>query len=135
LAGILNITEELLNRTVDKCISSKRIILDRNGLLYIVNWNKYQSESDRVKASRQAKQEQEKVEAKKSPLQISEEYLKGLKTEFSDLDIDEEWRNCQLWWDGKVMKRPKLALRNWLNIAKRRKQELTPQDDGKWRMR
>jgi len=50
LAGILNITEELLNSTIEKCVNSKRLEVDKAGLIYIVNWKKYQSESDRVRS-------------------------------------------------------------------------------------
>ena len=50
LAGILNITEELLNSTIEKCVNSKRLEVDKAGLIHIVNWKKYQSESDRVRS-------------------------------------------------------------------------------------
>lgn len=50
LAGILNITDELLDRTIKKCERAGRIKADKKGLLTIANWNKYQSESDRVQA-------------------------------------------------------------------------------------
>ena len=55
LAGILNITEELLNSTIDKCTKSERLKIDDSGLIYIVNWHKYQSESDRVRAYQKPK--------------------------------------------------------------------------------
>ena len=50
LAGILNITEELLNTTIQKCVDSKRLVIDKAGLIRISNWVKYQSESDRVRS-------------------------------------------------------------------------------------
>jgi len=50
LAGILNITEELLNTTIEKCVDSGRLRVDKAGLIQIVNWTKYQSESDRVRS-------------------------------------------------------------------------------------
>ncbi len=49
LAGILNISEKLLNQTISKCVVSKRISVDKKGLIHIINWEKYQSESDRVR--------------------------------------------------------------------------------------
>ena len=52
LAGILNISEELLNQTIAKCVVAKRIKISRAGLLHILNWTKYQSESDRVASYR-----------------------------------------------------------------------------------
>ena len=48
LAGILNIPQDLLDRTIQKCVESGRIEIDKADLLHIVNWKKYQSESDRV---------------------------------------------------------------------------------------
>ena len=57
LAGILNITEELLNTAIEKCVSSGRLVVDKVGLIQIVNWTKYQSESDRVQSYRKAKRD------------------------------------------------------------------------------
>jgi len=53
LAGILNIPVELLDITIAKCVDSERIKVDENGLLHIINWAKYQSESDRVRSYKQ----------------------------------------------------------------------------------
>lgn len=55
LAGILNVSQELLDRTIAKCVESHRIEIDETELLHIVNWKKYQSESDRVRAYQKAK--------------------------------------------------------------------------------
>ena len=64
LAGILNVPEELLNHTIDKCVASERIKIDDNGLLHIVNWSKYQSESDRVRAYQRGKSISPKAKGK-----------------------------------------------------------------------
>lgn len=65
IAGTLNITEELLDRTLRKCIAQgkdkktpdgkdPRIVETPDGLR-IINWHKYQSEYDRQKPYREAK--------------------------------------------------------------------------------
>lgn len=52
LAGLLNIPPELLERTLKKAVDQKRIKIDEQGLLHILNWNKYQSEYQRQKKYR-----------------------------------------------------------------------------------
>lgn len=52
LAGILNIPLELLERTLKKAVEQKRIKVDNNGLIHIMNWDKYQSEYQRQKKYR-----------------------------------------------------------------------------------
>jgi len=42
LAGLLNITEELLNRTIQKCIKYNKLEDKGNGIYYLKNWDKYQ---------------------------------------------------------------------------------------------
>lgn len=51
IAGILNISEELLERTLKKCQEQERISINETGLITILNWNKYQSEYQRQKQS------------------------------------------------------------------------------------
>lgn len=52
LAGILNISLELLERTLKKAVEQKRIKIDGAGLIEITNWKKYQSEYQRQKRYR-----------------------------------------------------------------------------------
>lgn len=52
IAGQFNIPTTLLDRTIAKCIHDNRLT-DNDGLLHIVNWEKYQSEYDRQKPYRQ----------------------------------------------------------------------------------
>ena len=54
IAGTLNISQELLDRTLKKCIETERIKENSNGI-EILNWAKYQSEYDRQKPYRQGK--------------------------------------------------------------------------------
>jgi len=51
IAGILNISEELLERTLKKCQEQERISINETGLIIILNWSKYQSEYQRQKQS------------------------------------------------------------------------------------
>jgi len=64
----------------------------------------------------------DKERKKEDGIKVSlEQYLEQLRPRYSTLDIDAEWEKCKLWWEesGKVMKRPKLALRNWLDKARK----------------
>ena len=70
LAGILNITEEELERTLRKCVEQGRISINEQGLLTIVNWNKYQSEYERTK-----KYQREYYQRKKAG--DPDKYIKG----------------------------------------------------------
>ena len=58
VAGVLNISEGLLERTLKKCLDSGRIATGDNGV-QIVNWGRYQSEYDRQKPYREGKKERE----------------------------------------------------------------------------
>lgn len=58
IAGILNISEELLDRTLLKCVETERIS-DNNDGIAILNWMKYQPEYDRQKPYRESKKERE----------------------------------------------------------------------------
>ncbi len=60
LAGLLNITEELLLRTIEKCKKYGKIE-EKNGILKIVSWERYQF-SDRYKRMIKAKSTSEKTE-------------------------------------------------------------------------
>lgn len=54
IAGILNVSESLVNQGIEKFLSSGRIEIDENGLITIINWKKYQySDYDRQKKYRQ----------------------------------------------------------------------------------
>jgi len=55
-ANRLNITLELLEATLDKCIKEGRISENDNGI-HITNWVAYQSEYDRQKPYREAKKD------------------------------------------------------------------------------
>jgi hypothetical protein len=54
IAGTLNISPSLLNRTLEKCKTCSRIEVNGNGIT-ILNWAKYQSEYERQKPFRKAK--------------------------------------------------------------------------------
>lgn len=54
IANRLNITEELLERTLGKCADEGRITEDEHGI-HITNWKAYQSEYERQKPYREKK--------------------------------------------------------------------------------
>jgi len=59
LAAILNIPLVLLEQTIEKCSkggNNARLIIDEVGLIHIINWKKYQSESDRVRGYQRKKE-------------------------------------------------------------------------------
>ncbi len=49
----------------------------------------------------------------------------AILTDFKDIDTENEIKKCIDWWAGskKVLKNPKLALRNWMTNARKYKQE------------
>jgi hypothetical protein len=59
IAGVLNISTELLDRTLAKCIATGRLEENADGIR-IINWAKYQSEYDRQKPYRESKRERQK---------------------------------------------------------------------------
>ncbi len=60
IAGILNTSEALIERGIKKFEDSGRIGKDKNGVIHILNWEKYQySDYDRVKKYRQAGEKSE----------------------------------------------------------------------------
>lgn len=58
IAGLLNISLELLETTLEKCKTSGRIRETKRGI-ELVNWGHYQSEYERQKPYRQQKKEKE----------------------------------------------------------------------------
>jgi len=59
IASRLNITEELLERTLDKCKKEGRVSEDDTGV-HITNWKYYQSEYERQKPYRQEQKEKKR---------------------------------------------------------------------------
>jgi len=76
IASRLNISEELLERTLEKCKEEGRITEDEQGIR-ITNWAAYQSEYERQKPYREEKKRKEQTPEQKQ----DQEYLQetGLK--------------------------------------------------------
>lgn len=54
IAGILNVSEQLVEQSIQKFTKSGRIAIDKQGVIHIVNWAKYQySDYDRQKPYRE----------------------------------------------------------------------------------
>ncbi len=62
LTVFLNISEELLNRTIQKCVKEGRLKVFEDGTMLITNWNNYNGLEDWHKKK---KQEAERKEARK----------------------------------------------------------------------
>ena len=60
--------------------------------------------------------------------QSFEDYIEELRSEFPDLNFDAELKKFNLYWSegNRKLKRPKLALLNWLNKAREIQQEKNP---------
>ena len=46
-----------------------------------------------------------------------------MKLKYPDLNVEEEWEACQIWYrdHNKQIKSPSLALRNWMQTAQEKK--------------
>lgn len=118
IANQLNIKQILLDRVIAKCRHEGRIA-DTDNAIELTNWPRYQSEYDRQKKYRG---ERKKPAAKPGDL---EAFTIELKAGYPELNVDSEVKSCQLWWSesGKQMKKPKLALKNWMDKAMQIKKE------------
>jgi len=54
--------------------------------------------------------------AGEAPVIEDDSFIEELRPKYPELDLDEEWKACQLWWSEskKEMKRPKSAFLRWL---------------------
>ena len=79
LAALLNIPVNLLARSMKKFEDSGRIEIDLQGIIHIVNWDKYQyTDYDRQKLYREAK--------RKKPFAVS--ILEGEKVDYTEIAPD-----------------------------------------------
>ena len=70
----------------------------------------------------QKKEYKETIQKKGKETETVDQYREKLRIRFSDLDFDIELEKFNLYWaeGGRTLKRPKLALLNWMTIAQRR---------------
>jgi len=70
----------------------------------------------------QKKEYKETIQKKGKETETVDQYREELRIRFSDLDFDIELEKFNLYWaeGGRTLKRPKLALLNWMTIAQRR---------------
>jgi phage replication O-like protein O len=63
--------------------------------------------------------EKKEMYKRKSAPPTFEEYVEELRAEFPDINFEEELKKFHLYWaeGGRKLKRPKLALRNWITKA------------------
>lgn len=117
ITQILNISEELLLQCLTKFEQSGRIRI-RKGLIYIINWDRYQySDYDRQKPYQQAYRQQLRESAPESS--DFPTFVEELRPAYPHLDIAAELIKFNEWWSrsDRKLKRPKLAFKNWLERA------------------
>ena len=126
IANRLNIALELLEMTLSNCLKEGRVTEDETGI-HITNWKLYQSEYDRQKVYRQRKASQPLWEL---PANSFDAYADELRPQYSDINFTDELVKFHLYWSegGRKLKRPKLALLNWMNKAKKIKEGI--KNDG-----
>jgi len=116
LAGQLGITTTQLKACLDKYTKHEMITVSDSGCITITNWITYQAVYDFNKSG-QVKKE---VAAHPGGSQSIDEYLAEISPQYPELDIANELVKFNLYWSegNRTLKRPKLALKNWLDKAK-----------------
>ena len=91
----------------------------------IVNKNIVNVNNNRQTKLNNTKLNNTKVETVELAKLNFEEYVEELRPQFTDINFDVELKKFHLYWSegGRKLKRPKLALLNWMTIARERKQE------------
>ena len=140
--NLLKMTNFQWLKAKKRLIFTERIAVNNSNIVTIINWKKYQSEYERQKPYReenvtksysrklQPKVTQEKeieIEIEKENETVAperqkiefEEYVEVLRAEYADLNFDNELKKFHLYWSegGRKLKRPKLALKNWMDKA------------------
>ncbi len=129
LAKVLNITPNMWTICKKRLIETDRLGVNSSNILTIINWQNYQSEYERQKPQRtksadksagvevdvRLKTIDDRSREEKTPASSFVTYKEKLKATFPELDIDEEWERCQIWYRDhkKTIKSPSLALGNW----------------------
>lgn len=97
IAGTLNISVELLLRTIKKCNTTEvNKIINDNGVLIINNWGKYQSEYARQKPYREEKKKLNKKSVEKLPVDRDKEGDKDRDKDNKHTSLFEFWNNHKI---------------------------------------
>ena len=124
--------KEFVDCCIDKCTQKgKGLFCQEDGSFYSERINRDVSwlEEKREKTRLAGKISAEKRYGKPALTPEQQEYITAeIKTEFSDLDIEEETKKFTLYWSegGRKLKRPKTAFRNWLVNARKFQGEKQP---------
>ncbi|KKN03087.1 hypothetical protein LCGC14_1111140 [marine sediment metagenome] len=98
IAGILNIDVTLVKRCIKKFKESGRITVDKNGVMSIFNWSKYQyTDYDRQKPYREAKADKELSEVEEELARQEAHQDKVSKMSSKELQADAERLGAE--WD------------------------------------
>jgi hypothetical protein len=68
LAGMLIISEELLNRTIEKCVNYGKIKILEDKTLYIINWKQYQFSPRHIRRVNSMSKEKDDMSPKEDTL-------------------------------------------------------------------
>ena len=131
LTLMLKVNPKMWGIARKRLLSTDRIVVNNGNVITIINWNKYQSEYERTSKYRinattsdtpndtprdkRVESIEERVENRDTSTPSFITYKEKLRTTFTELDIDEEWERCQIWYRDhhKLIKSPSLALGNW----------------------
>ena len=130
LAGMFLIDEELLTRTIIKCIEVDKITEEKDGIYYITNWSEYQF-SDRWKRwlkkqktgkikDTSAKAEVPSAKAERKPYNTILNDTKLDETKLNNINPDTDFENFWNLYDKKVGK-PN-AIKEWNKLSTEEKQ-------------
>lgn len=152
LARVLNITPQMWTFCKKRLIETGRLGVVGNNILTIINWKTYQSEYERQKPQRTKGADESATESagidyrletidnrvetideeKATSPEIKkiefEEYIEELRPQFADIKFDSELKKFHLYWSegNRKLKRPKLALLNWMEKAREIKADKNP---------
>jgi phage replication O-like protein O len=88
-----------------------------------VETNTISNISNTISKEEEGDSSKKKKEPKPTLKEIVAKYALEIAGEFPGLDLNEEQKAFWLWWEdgNKTVKKPRLAFRNWCNIAKEKK--------------
>lgn len=94
IANRLNISQELLDATLEKCIDEGRV-KNKDGVILIVNWGAYQSEYQRQKPYR------DKKDVYAEAVRLTKEEYRKLVEKFGQKGADDRIQNLSLYVQSK----------------------------------
>ena len=149
VAAMLKVSLNLWVATKNRLEKTGRVTISNDNIITIVNWKKYQSEYERTskyrikdtttattkgtlrereeRIEKESREEKETTSPEIKKIEF-EEYIEELRPQFADIKFDSELKKFHLYWSegNRKLKRPKLALLNWMEKAREIKAEKKP---------